>query len=397
MALQRRIGSIDIFRSLTMFLMIFVNDLWTLTDVPVWLGHTAANDDAMGLADTVFPAFLFIVGLSIPYAVSNRIFRGDTRRQTVLHIAARAAALLLMGFFIVNLENSTPGGMLIDRGVWQVLMVLAFFLIWNAYPSGTHRTKQYRILRITGGLILVALAAVYKGGPGDNPAWMRTQWWGILGLIGWSYLVCALLYTWLRDRPAPVIMAWLFFVGFNIASFSGYFNFLDGVRPYIWLAGDGAMPAFTMAGVGASVLSRSNFFRNRKGGFYVLALLGIGLLCLLSGFALRPYWGISKIHATPAWVGICTGISFLCYAFLFWLTDLKGFRQWCEWLNPAGIATLTCYLLPYLWYPAASATGIRLPESLLTGAAGILKSLLFAWLIVWLTGWLVKAGIRLRI
>ena len=68
----QRIASIDILRAVTMLLMIFVNDLWTLKGIPLWLEHTQANDDGMGLADSVFPAFLFIVGLSIPYAIAAR-------------------------------------------------------------------------------------------------------------------------------------------------------------------------------------------------------------------------------------------------------------------------------------------------------------------------------------
>ena len=63
-----RIASIDILRALTMVLMIFVNDLWSLKDTPAWLGHVASGVDGIGLADTVFPAFLFIVGMSIPFA-----------------------------------------------------------------------------------------------------------------------------------------------------------------------------------------------------------------------------------------------------------------------------------------------------------------------------------------
>ena len=55
-----------------MLLMIFVNDLWSLTDIPGWLGHKAASEDGMGLADVVFPAFLLIVGLSIPHAIRAR-------------------------------------------------------------------------------------------------------------------------------------------------------------------------------------------------------------------------------------------------------------------------------------------------------------------------------------
>ncbi len=57
-----RIASIDILRALTMVLMIFVNDLWSLTNIPAWLGHVEKGVDGIGLADVVFPAFLFIVG-----------------------------------------------------------------------------------------------------------------------------------------------------------------------------------------------------------------------------------------------------------------------------------------------------------------------------------------------
>ena len=66
-----RIGSIDVFRALTMLLMIFVNDLWSLKDIPEWLEHTAADVDGMGLADVVFPhsylllAFQFLLQFPI--------------------------------------------------------------------------------------------------------------------------------------------------------------------------------------------------------------------------------------------------------------------------------------------------------------------------------------------
>ncbi len=67
-----RVASIDVFRALTMFLMIFVNDFWTLSGVPKALQHAGANDDFIGFSDVIFPAFLFIVGLSIPLAVTTR-------------------------------------------------------------------------------------------------------------------------------------------------------------------------------------------------------------------------------------------------------------------------------------------------------------------------------------
>ncbi len=59
--------------------MIFVNDLWSLTHVPRWLLHTAAEEDGMGLSDVVFPAFLFIVGLSIPHALKARLEKSRSK------------------------------------------------------------------------------------------------------------------------------------------------------------------------------------------------------------------------------------------------------------------------------------------------------------------------------
>src|SRR5450432_3766765 len=100
-----RIASIDILRALTMLLMIFVNDLGTLHGIPGWLEHVKRGADGMGLADVVFPAFLFIVGLSLPFAVDNRRKKGDTEWQLVKHVLARTFALLVMGVFFVNGET----------------------------------------------------------------------------------------------------------------------------------------------------------------------------------------------------------------------------------------------------------------------------------------------------
>ena len=69
---SQRLATIDILRALTMVLMIFVNDLWSLRDIPGWLGHVERGVDGIGLADVVFPAFLFIVGLSLPYAIDAK-------------------------------------------------------------------------------------------------------------------------------------------------------------------------------------------------------------------------------------------------------------------------------------------------------------------------------------
>jgi len=64
--------AIDILRALTMLMMIFVNDLWTISGYPEWLGHAKFNQDMLGLADIVFPCFLFAVGMCFHLPVYTR-------------------------------------------------------------------------------------------------------------------------------------------------------------------------------------------------------------------------------------------------------------------------------------------------------------------------------------
>jgi heparan-alpha-glucosaminide N-acetyltransferase len=389
--LSPRLASIDVFRAITMFLMIFVNDLWTLKDIPRWLEHTAANDDGMGLADTVFPAFLFIVGLSIPFAIKNRVAKGYSSRHTFLYILGRSVALLLMGFFHVNLE-SFSGLSLVSRPVFQIAITVAFFLIWLDYdPSIRKRTRMF--FQSLGIMILVAMAASYRA---DDGGWMKPQWWGILGLIGWSYLLCSMIYFFSRDRIKVVSGALVFFIVFNIAAHAGYLDILEGLKPYIWIVGDGSMPALTITGVLTSMMYRYYWDRQKQQFFFGWLFLMSGIMFLI-GFGLRPYWGISKILATPSWVAICTGISLIVFLFLVWLVDLKGKRDWFGIIRPAGTSTLTCYLLPYIHYALYSLVGYSLPLYLRMGGVGILKSLGYALLIILLVGVLEKWRVRLKI
>src|SRR6266542_285884 len=152
----QRLASIDVFRALTMLLMIFVNDLGTLFNIPQWLEHTKAAEDGMGLADTVFPAFLFIVGLSIPFAIGNRWTKGASQSNILGHILIRSLALLVMGFLHVNLENYNNEAALLPKPVWEILLTIGFFLIWLDYPTALSKQKKW-LLQGAGIALLVFL------------------------------------------------------------------------------------------------------------------------------------------------------------------------------------------------------------------------------------------------
>ncbi|HEX2394591.1 MAG TPA: DUF5009 domain-containing protein, partial [Bacteroidales bacterium] len=221
--MKSRLASIDIFRALTMLLMIFVNDLWTLHNIPVWLEHTGANEDGMGLADVVFPAFLFIVGLSIPFALKARIKKGDSLIQVFIHILRRSLALIIMGFFMVN--QDALSGVQWFKSLWQIFMIIAFIMIWNDYGQKKFAGVPVWVLQFFGIAILIFLAIIFRSGA-SGEEWMKPHWWGILGLIGWAYLVCATLFLIAIKQGWLIPVFWLALYMLNLLEFHEAGHFL---------------------------------------------------------------------------------------------------------------------------------------------------------------------------
>ncbi|HET7116389.1 MAG TPA: DUF5009 domain-containing protein [Hanamia sp.] len=390
----RRLGSIDVIRALTMYLMVFVNDLWTDKGIPEWLEHAPGKADAMGFSDIIFPAFLFIVGLSIPYSQQSRIDRGQSRGHIFGHIILRSIALIVMGFFQMNLENYSKQALL-PQSIWEILITASFFLIWLDYPKEKRKIKLW--LQSLGIVILILMAIIYKGNSPQGIIWLRPHWWGILGLIGWAYFACATITLFGGERLLILLAFFAFFVFFNSSvmldspAFTGSFWHL--IRSLG--LGNASNSSITMIGVIAAVLYRKFYEKPMK---IEIILIVMAIALFIFGFSTRPLWGISKIRATPSWTTICAAISILSFAILIFLIDRKGKENWFKIIKPAGTSTLTCYLLPYFHNAIfISIIGIHLPLVMRTGVAGIIKSLVFALIIVLITGWLEKRRLRLKV
>ena len=221
-----RIRSIDAFRAFTMLLMIFVNDLDGIPGTPQWLKHVAENADGLGLADTIFPAFLFIVGLSIPFAFQNRLKSGNYK--LLARIASRSLALVFIGFFHANMETYNDAATALPKPVWESLVTFSFFFIFLDYGKETSNLKRY-LCQGFGVALLIAMSALYRTtDPGHT--WLHFTWWGILGLIGWSYLVCALIYYYSGGHLWIQATAWIFFMMFNMDVHFGFLNFLEPIQ-----------------------------------------------------------------------------------------------------------------------------------------------------------------------
>ena len=387
--LPKRLLSIDVLRALTMLLMIFVNDASSVGGIPAWLDHAKETEDALGFADVIFPAFLFIAGLSIPLAIKSRISKGDTTWQVLFYIFSRSAALLIMGFYHVNLEDYSPAAIL-PRAVWEICITLSFFLVWLDYPDTMAKAKKYTLMGI-GIASLIVLAILFRGGDMVHPHWMRTSWWGILGIIGWAYLVCALIYYFTKGDLYLLIIAWVILMAINISAHT----FLD--HDLLPIFGDVSAQVLTMGGV-VTIGLYAHLVKIEKTKRLWLLFTVLGVVLLAAGLIIRPYAeGISKIRSTPAWIFLSSGITILMFELFIYLVDVKGKANWFKLIRPAGTSTLTCYLIPYLQVALIELFNIAYPSIFNSGIIGLARSMATSILIILLVGWMEKYRLRLKI
>jgi len=396
---KERVASIDVFRGLTILTMVFVNDLAGVRGLPQWMKHMPTEVDGMTFVDVVFPAFLFIVGMAIPFAMASRRKREASVWKLWQHILIRTLGLLVIGIFMVNISGLSRQYSGMDKHLWSLLMFVAVILVWNRYPKpGGNRKWLAWLLRGLGLATLLVLALVYRRYDDGQLGWLQTRWWGILGLIGWSYLFsCAVYFLFRKSIPGLIGMLGVFVLMY-IGDKHGKLDFLPWINNFLWLGGHvGGHASITTAGMIVGMLfqpgSPAPEYRQRLR--WIVLFSGFLLVC---GYFLRPLYGISKNLATPTWSLYCAAICSLIFAFLYWLVDVKGKQRWAAFARPAGTNPLLAYILPSIFYSIFNLIDFGLySNGMAEGPAGIIRSVVFAFFILGMTQLLTHWRVRLHL
>jgi heparan-alpha-glucosaminide N-acetyltransferase len=424
----RRIVSVDVLRGLTILLMIYVNDLGR--GAPSWMHHIQPpNADGMTLADVVFPTFLFIVGVSIPLAFERALQAGRSQAAQVLHILIRSASLLLMGVIELNHTDDRTLG----NPLWGLFAFTALLLAWCAVPRERGWKRNLVVaVKALGFAGLLALLALFRREPVatevpiwgrvDNWVWLRSGWWGILGIIGWAYLTVAILtlflgrrrewlmgalaililihlalrhgglFTRAADKPwlgpvAPVLMA----LGYRLDEIGKYVSLRDSL---------GSLAGIVMAGcLLGSILRRDGGVTAHKARISWAMTFTFGLL--LAGLLTDTFAGINKIGATPTWCLWCAAIACFVWILLYLVIDVASLRGWSILVRPAGANPLVAYFLHPIVLSLVSLTGLGTtvlayktspdPAVVMAGSLGM------ACFVCLATGLLGRLGLRVRL
>ena len=385
-----------------MFTMIYVNDLAGAGGiVPDWMVHYSerhTGGSGMTFVDLVFPGFLFIAGMSIPFALGSRLARGEPPLRTLGHILGRTAALLLIGVLMVN---ESPDGAKLGwaPALWSTLMYLAAIAAFCDFAP----RAAARAVRAAGFVTLAWLAFAFVGADGHRiitlaPFSVQHEWWGILGLIGWAYLVGAITFLLFRGSRTALLGCMALLLCLYPAERSGAFN-------GFWLAAHvgfggtlGSQAAITVGGILlASILLDPAMTPVRaRVRFTLLFVAGAAAAALL----VHGLYGIWKNSATPSWCLWACAITAALWLLLYLAVDVKGWGFPARPLAAAGQNVLLAYLLSEMlpsaltlvrldgWYGRLAETGLLFAVAR-SAACGIV--------ILLLTVALNRRGFRLKL
>ncbi|HYK34900.1 DUF5009 domain-containing protein [Alloacidobacterium sp.] len=392
-----RLASIDIFRGLTMVVMIFVNDLASVHGLPWWTYHAPAQVDAMTYVDMVYPFFLFAVGLSLPLAVKARLRKNPSRFALWTHIILRSASLIVLGLILANAEKGDPARIGFSSSLWAILALLGSSLYLSVYTGSQRGKTVHRILRILGLILVVAMYAIFRRTTHDGHfAWIDGSYPEILGLIGYTYFAVSVLYIPTR-RWLWAPLAWLAaLVAFNALCVAKIIALPPHLRLYFWPFDNGAMASITMAGVATSVIFLGDH-RWKALGQKMSMAVAFALAPLAAGRLLTPLC-ISKIRATPTWSLYCISAAVASFALLYWVCDVKKKIGWAFFARPAGANTLLTYLLPDFYYFIIATIGSTYFEAHLSyGWPGVARALIFTACMLAIAALLTRMKLRLQL
>lgn len=280
MNLNKRINAVDIFRGLTIVLMILVNTPGTWSAVYPTLLH--ASWHGYTLTDLVFPFFLFIVGVSISFSYQGK----KLKRATFIKLSIRSIKLIGLGLFLGAFTLSFPFVKDFESirfpGVLQRIGVV-FFFASLIYLWGSKRSTF-----LMAAIILVGY-------------WL---WMGFIPIQG------------VAPTFERAVNNWAIYIDFNLL---GTHMWKTDYDPEGILS---TFPAITTALLGTLTgdLIKSNTYQKTS------LMLVLGVVMLLLGHLWDLAFPINKALWSSSFVLVTAGWANLTLAVLFYLTEVRKFN-----------------------------------------------------------------------
>lgn len=294
----------------------FITTLATVTDAG-WV-HTLADQmdhvvwNGFHFYDLIFPLFMFISGVAIPYSVKSALAKNPSKGKLILKTFRRMIVLIILGIlyngvFRNGFENARYASVLGQIGIAYFFASLIYIL------SGSVRATIYWIAGILAG---VSVMQLFVPVPGIG-AGVFTPEGCINGYIDRLYLPGRLSYG-----PEGMI------------SGNGIYDALGILSVF------SAIGITLMGIVGGKILQEKGFSEYKKTA--ILALIGVCMIPV--GVILSPVYPVIKVCWTTTYNFVAGGISFLLIALFYLVIDVWDYRKWSFFFRIIGMNSIFIYL-----------------------------------------------------
>jgi predicted acyltransferase len=309
----RRLLSLDALRGFDMFWIMggdsIVHAAAALTGRSglVWFSGQLEHPKWNGFAlyDLIFPLFLFMAGVSMPFSFEKRMERGDTRGELYRHVIIRGLLLVFLGMIYNGL--------------------LKFDWPNMRYPS---------VLGRIGLAYLFAALIVLNTG-------VRGQFLAIIAvLVGY--------WAALRFIPVPVYGAHDLTPGHTLTDFIDR-TLIPG-RLYVGNRDPEGLLA-TIPAIGTALfgaIAGAWLKGERKTGYQkTVGMVVAGCVCLVLAWLWNFEFPINKNLWTSSFVLRCAGLSLLLMSLFYLVIDVWQFKWWAFPLIVIGSNSILIYLAPH--------------------------------------------------
>ena len=312
-AKSKRLRSLDALRGFDMLWIVggdaLIRTLANHTQAP-WLTWFAGQFHHPGwqgvtLYDLIFPLFLFLAGVAMPYSLGRQIELGRSKWILLRKVAIRAALLVLLGAVYNGLLAFKP---LEETRICSVLgyIGMAYFFAASIYIFSNTR---HQVIWAVGILFGYWAALMWIHVPGHGA--------GVLTPQG-----CITAYL---DRS---LLPWKFNVAGQLYDSQGIFVTIP------------ATVTALLGGLTGQFLRHSKLNKFAIGGILIVA----GIAC----YYLAKLWGtqlfISKELWNPTFVLHCAGWSLMLLGLFYLIIDAVGFWHWSFFFIVIGMNSITIYL-----------------------------------------------------
>lgn len=307
----KRLLSLDVFRGATIAGMMLVNNPGDWNQIYAPWKHAAW--DGWTFTDTIFPFFLWIVGVAMTLSFAKRVERGDNKGSLALHVLQRSAIIFVLGLVLSGFPFGLAFGHKYSFATMRIPGVLQRIAVCYLVGGLIYLWSGFRVqIAVTVGLLVVYwLAMAFIPVPEYGAGVLAPT-----GNLCW-YIDSTLLrgHTW-SGAPAP---------GFDP---EGIFSTLPAV-------------ATVMFGVFTGHLLRSKLSDADK----TVWMFVIGNLLVLTGLIMDNWLPINKNLWTSSYSVFMAGLALNVFALCYWIIDVVGIKWWAKPFQINGLNAITVFFL----------------------------------------------------